>query len=86
MAEITVLPGVERRDIGHNVKVQNILESAAKENMHVVIVLGYGEHGWCLWGSSPDQDKNVGMLSRAHHEILHCEGAEEFTTDEENGA
>lgn len=82
MAEVKILPGVERHDVGVKTPANAILRLAFEAGMETVIVLGYGRCGWHLWSSSPDMDRNLGMLSRAHHEILHCDGTEDFQTED----
>lgn len=81
MADVHVLPGVERHDVGVEIPAEGILRQAIDGGMTTVIVLGYGRNGWQLWSSSPDMDKNLGMLSRAQHEVLHCDGVNDFCTE-----
>lgn len=71
MADIHVIPGVERHDIGPNVSVEQVLESAGATGLSVVIVIGYGREGFYLATSSPDMDRNIGMAMRAVHDLLH---------------
>lgn len=75
-ADIVTLPGVERHDIGPVVPVEEVLRNVATMELETIIVIGYGRDGWYLSASSPDMDRNIGMLARAQHEMLHCEPCE----------
>jgi hypothetical protein len=73
-ADIHTLPGVDRHDIGPEVSVAHILGQAI--DLETVVVIGYGPQGWYLASSSPDMDRNIGMVMRAVHDMLHTDTAE----------
>lgn len=81
-ADIHTLPGIERHDLGPEVSVERVIERAREHDLSVIIVIGYGRDGWYLACSAPDMDKNLGMLTRATHDVLHVEPAEIVTIDE----
>lgn len=67
MAEIHVLPGIERRDLaGAPVPSAEVLQSAIDKGVMDVIIVGRSRDGSLfIAGAPPDVDKAVGMLMRA---------------------
>lgn len=66
MAEIMVLPGVERRDIGEDLPSHDVLMRAAEAGLLDVVIVGRDRSGELyMAGSIGDADKTVGILMRA---------------------
>lgn len=71
MAEVHVLPGVERRDLaGRNLGVDEVLMQAAGEGLSEVVVVGRDRGGvFYIASSMQDADRCVGYLVRAANVI-----------------
>lgn len=67
MAEVYVLPGVERRDLaGSPCPSSEVLQAAIDKGVTDVVVIGRDRQGELyIAGAPPDVDKTVGMLMRA---------------------
>ncbi len=67
MADIHVLPGVERRDlVGPATDAARVLQASIDKGITDVIVVGRDRRGELyLAGTAPDADKTVGLLMRA---------------------
>lgn len=67
MAEVVVLPGVERRDLsGVALPSAEILQAAIEKGITDIIIVGRSRSGELyVAGAPPDVDKSVGMLMRA---------------------
>lgn len=71
MAEVHVLPGVERRDLGAPLGVESVMKAVAEADLVDLVVVGRTRLGEQYIASSmPDADKAVGMLVRAQHFIV----------------
>ena len=73
MADIVVLPGVERRDIGDPVPSEDVLRCAIESGLTDVIVIGRdrsGEH--YLAAAIADADRIVGRLLWAVDFLVRC--------------
>jgi hypothetical protein len=65
-AEVLVLPGVERRDLGGDLTDQEVLASTASEGITDIIVIGRRRDGSLYVASANgDADRVVGQLMRA---------------------
>lgn len=68
MAEVHVMPGVERRDIGVDVPSSQVLASALDAGVTDCIVIGLSREGQpYLAAESANADAVVGKLMRAVH-------------------
>lgn len=66
MAEVHVLPGVERRDLIGTLPANQLLQGAIDAGVTDVIIVGRDRSGAPYVASGlPDADKAVGMLMRA---------------------
>lgn len=81
MAEVLLLPNVERYDIGHNVPVERVLELALAANLDHVIIVGRGRDGFYLASSSSDNDRSLGLLARASSWVVSTLSPESFNTE-----
>jgi hypothetical protein len=84
VADIHLLPGVARNDVGPRVPIEELLQAVAEAGMTNVIVLGYGREGFSLWSSDPDLDRNVGMIERAKLEML-CTDSDDLFDRKDSG-
>lgn len=75
MADIHVLPGVERRDLaGVALPSEEVLQAAINNGVTDVIVIGRSRDGSLyVAGAPPDVDKAVGMLMRAVSVLASCD-------------
>lgn len=65
MADVHVLPGVERRDIGEKVESSKVLEAAIENGVFDAIVVGRSRDGNLYIASeNADIDATVGKLMR----------------------
>lgn len=67
MADVHVLPGIERRDLaGSPVSTEDVFKSAIEKGVTDVVVVGRDRKGdLYIAGAPPDVDRTVGMLMRA---------------------
>ncbi len=67
MAEVHVLPGIERRDLaGHAIPPAEVLQAAIDKGITDVVVVGRDRQGELyVAGAAPDADRAVGLLMRA---------------------
>ena len=67
MAEVYVLPGVERRDLaGEPIPAQEVLQAAIDNGLIDVVIVGRDRAGeFYLATSGSDTDRAVGQLMRA---------------------
>lgn len=71
MADVHVLPGVERRDIGDDVPSNEVLQYAIQNGVTDVIVVGKGRDGRLyLAAQCANADLVVGKLMSATHFLL----------------
>ena len=81
MADVHVLPGVFRADFDTDVSATTIFKSAMDAGLKDVGIVGRGIDGKIsVWGSSPDTDNTIGLLTRGINwlsgttQIAHKEG------------
>lgn len=66
MADVHILPGIERRDLGKDVPAPNVLGAAIENGVTDVIVIGRARDGELyLAAECHDADAVVGKLIRA---------------------
>jgi hypothetical protein len=75
MAEIHVLPGIERRDLaGEPAPSADVLQAAIDKGITDAIVVGRSRNGSLyIAGAPPDVDKAVGVLMRAVSVLSGCD-------------
>jgi len=73
-AEVYVLPGIERRDLGEDCPTPQVLQNAIDQGVTGAIVVGTGRDGQLfIAAENADVDAVVGKLMRAVTFLSSCE-------------
>lgn len=74
MADVRVLPGVERRDLGQPVPSEVVLSKAIDNGVSDAIVIGIARDGSFYFAAEhPNADLVIGKLMRAVHMLASSE-------------
>lgn len=74
MADVHVLPGIERRDLGEPVPSAAVLQAAIDAGVTDVIIVGRARDGQFYFAAEcPDADAVIGKLMRGVATLADCE-------------
>ncbi len=73
MAQVYVLPGIERRDLLDPIPSEQVLHQAIENGVVDAIVIGRSRDGTLYVASAVgDADRDVGLMMRAVHHLTSC--------------